>query len=386
MLNFTYYNPVRLIFGPGSLDKLRANVPADGPVMLVSGGESIRKNGVREAILGALTGMEVVEFTGVEPNPQLDTLLRAVDVARRCGAKFLLAAGGGSVIDGTKFIAATVPYTGDDPWQLVTGREKIREALPLGVVLTLPGTASEMNDGAVVSRRYPTDKQPFRSEKLYPKFAILDPAFTLSLPWRYTANGIADAFVHVMEQYCTRDVFSPLQDRIAEGILATLVACGPMIKKNPNDLAVRGEIMWCATMALNRLVGCGVVQDWSTHLIGHALTAEAGMDHARSLTVVLPWLLRDRIETKRGKLAQLGRRVFNVNMADDHAAAGATIEAIEAFFTGLEVPVRLDPELVTEEVLQRVLGQMSVYKKGLGENQDITPAVVERILRASLGK
>ncbi|MBA4379487.1 MAG: NADH-dependent alcohol dehydrogenase [Anaerolinea sp.] len=384
MLNFNYYNPVRLIFGVGALEKLKMNVPADGPVLLVSGGGSIRENGVRDAILSELYGIEVLEFSGVEPNPQLDTLMKAVDVARRSGARFLLAAGGGSVIDGTKFIAAAVPFAGDDPWQLVTGKAKIREALPLGAVLTLPGTGSESNDGAVVSRKNPTDKQPFKSEKVYPKFAIMDPSFTLSLPWRYTANGIADAFVHVMEQYCTRDVFSLLQDRFAEGILATLVECGRMIKINPDDLAVRGEIMWCATMALNRLIGCGVVQDWSTHLIGHALTAEAGMDHARSLTAVLPQLLREKLAVKQGKLAQLGRRVFGVTSTDDRTAALSAIAAMEAFFMEIDVPVRLDPAVVTGDVLQRVLGQMSAYKNGLGENQDITPDVVERILLASL--
>ncbi len=384
MLNFNYYNPVRLIFGAGALEKLNMNMPAEGLILLISGGGSIRKNGVRDAILAALSGREVVEFSGVEPNPQLETLMKAVDVARSSGARFLLAAGGGSVIDGTKFIAAAALYAGDDPWQLVTGRVKIREALPLGVVLTLPGTGSESNDGAVISRKNPTDKQPFKSEKLFPKFAILDPAFTRSLPWHYTANGIADAFVHVMEQYCTRDVFTPLQDRFAEGILSTLVECGGRIRKTPDDLAVRGEIMWCANMALNRLIGCGVVQDWSTHLIGHALTAEAGMDHARSLTAVLPWLLREKLTEKQGKLAQLGRRVFGVTADGERATATAAIEAMEAFFTSLEVPVRLDPAVVTEEVLQRVLGQMSGYKNGLGENQDITPAVVELILRASL--
>jgi len=385
MLNFSYYNPVRLVYGVGSIEKLGRLLPDDGPVMLVSGCGSIERNGVAAAVLAQLAGREVVRFSGVEPNPQLDTLLRAVGLARESGARFLLAVGGGSVIDGTKFIAAATPFSGDDPWQLVTGKEKVREALLLGAVPTLPGTASEMNDGAVISRRRPTDKQPFKSEKVYPRFAILDPTFTLSLPWRYTANGVADAFVHVMEQYCTRDVFSPLQDRLAEGILTTLVECGRAIKARPEDLAVRGEIMWCATMALNRLVGCGVVQDWSTHLIGHALTAEAGLDHARSLTAVLPWVLREKLAAKRGKLAQLGRRVFGIAAVDEVAAAGAAIEAIEAFFVELDLPVRLDPAVVTPDVLARVLGQISAYGKGLGEDEDLTAPVVERLLRASLG-
>ncbi len=385
MLDFTYYNPVRLVYGPGSIEKLGRLVPDEGPVMLVSGGGSIERNGVADALRTQLQGREVVPFPGVEPNPQLDTLLRAVRLAREAGVRFLLAAGGGSVIDGTKFIAAAAAFSGDDPWQLVTGREKVRAALPIGVVLTLPGTASEMNDGAVISRKNPTDKQPFKSERLFPRFAILDPTFTLSLPWRYTANGIGDAFVHVLEQTCTRDVFSPLQHRLAEGILSTLVECGRALRERPDDLDLRGELMWCSTLALNRLIGCGVVQDWSTHLIGHALTAEAGLDHARSLTAVLPWLLRERFEAKRGRLATLGRRVFGVTAADEETAARAAIEAMEAFFTELELPVRLDPSVVTPAVLVRVLGQMSAYSKGLGEDGDITPDVVERILRASLG-
>jgi NADP-dependent alcohol dehydrogenase len=328
---------------------------------------------------------EVVTFSGVEPNPQLDTLLGAVRLARETGVRFLLAVGGGSVIDGAKFIAAAVPFPGDDPWRLVTGKEKVRDALPLGAVVTLPGTASEMNDGAVISRKNPTDKQPFKSEKIFPRFALLDPTFTLSLPWRYTANGVGDAFVHVMEQTCTRDVFSPLQNRLAEGILSTLMECGRAVRERPNDLEVRGELMWCSTLALNRLIGCGVVQDWSTHLIGHALTAEAGLDHARSLTAVLPWLLRERFEAKRDRLAQLGRRLFGVKTGDDTFAARAAIEAIEAFFVEMELPVRLDPTVVTPDVLTRVIGQMAAYPNGLGEDQDITPEVVERILRASLG-
>lgn len=385
MLDFTYYNPVRLVYGPGSINKLGRLVPDDGPVMLVSGGGSIERNGVADAVRSQLAGREVVPFPGVEPNPQLDTLLRAVRLAREAGVRFLVAAGGGSVIDGTKFIAAAAAFSGDDPWHLVTGREKVRAALPIGVVLTLPGTASEMNDGAVISRKHPTDKQPFKSEKLFPRFAILDPTFTLSLPWRYTANGIGDAFVHVLEQTCTRDLFSPLQNRIAEGILSTLVDCGRALRARPDDLDLRGELMWCSTLALNRLIGCGVVQDWSTHLIGHALTAEAGLDHARSLTAVLPWLLRERFDAKLGRLATLGRRVFGVTAADEATAARAAIEAMEAFFTELGLPVRLDPAEVTPAVLARVLGQMSAYSKGLGEDGDITPDVVERILRASLG-
>jgi len=385
MLNFTYHNPVRLVFGPGSIGKLGRLLPDDGPVMVITGVASLERNGAADAIREQLAGREVVWFPGVEPNPQLDTLLGAVRQARECGARFLLAAGGGSVIDGTKFIAAAVPFAGGDPWQLVTGREKVRAALPLGAVLTLPGTASEMNDGAVISRRDPTDKQPFKSERLFPRFAILDPTFTLSLPWRYTANGVGDAFVHVMEQYCTRDVFTPLNDRLAEGVMATLVECGRTIKNNPDDLAVRGEIMWCATLALNRLLGCGVVQDWSTHLIGHALTAEAGLDHARSLTAVLPWVLREKFDAKRQKLAQLGRRVFGVVEPDEAAAAQAAIVAMERFFLEMDLPTRLDPTVVTPDVLVRVLGQMSAYTKGLGEDEDLRPPVVERILRASLG-
>ncbi len=384
MFPFIYYNPVRILFGQNALEKLDGKWLGEGPVLVLSAGRSFAESGARAAVLAKLAGRDFVEFPGIRPNPHLDQLLDAVALVREKRVGFILACGGGSVIDAAKFIAAAAVHEGSDPWDLVIGKAKIRNALPLGAVLTLPGTGSEHNDGAVISRSSPTDKQAFRNERLYPRFAVLDPAFTLSLPWRQTANGIADAFVHVMEQYATRPDFAPLQNRLAESILATLVETAPLVRARPQDLAVRGEIMWCASLALNRLIGCGVAQDWTTHLIGHAVTAVTGMDHARTLTAILPQLLRDRLESKRARLAQMGRRVFSIAEADDTRAALACIEAIESFFLSLDMPVRLPADECPPSSLPAILEICSRYRFGLGENRDLFLPDLSRILTSSL--
>ncbi len=380
MLDFIFYNPVKLVFGAGSVEKLGKLLQDSGPVMLVAGKNAIRAHGIHERIQSCAK-VPMVEFFGIEPNPQMDTLMQAVEMARKNQIGFLLAAGGGSVIDGAKFIAAAACHPQTDPWDLVTMKVRVREALPMGAVLTLPGTGSEMNDGAVISRKNPDDKRAFKSPKVFPQFAVLDPDFTLHLPWRYTANGIVDAFVHVMEQYCTFDVHTPLQDRMSEGILSTLVECGEKIRKNPQDPAVRADIMWCATLALNRLIGCGVIQDWSTHLIGHAITAVTGMDHARSLAAVLPTLLRHQQDKKQEKLAQLGRRVFFVpaDMPDREAAEQAILR-LEAFFLSLGVAVRLDASSGGSENRRRVIEILDFSCGNLGEHKDMDAVRVSRIL------
>ncbi|MGW8258432.1 MAG: iron-containing alcohol dehydrogenase, partial [Thermoguttaceae bacterium] len=282
MLNFTFYNPVRIVFGKGMIKELPKLIPAEAKVLMVYGGGSIKQNGVYDQVLKAMTDRTMLEFGGIEPNPHYDTCLKAMELVRKESIDLLLAIGGGSVIDAVKFIAAGAVYTGNDPWEMMKDWKLVpQNVLPLGCVLTLPATGSEMNGGTVVSRVDTKEKLYFASEFTFPKFSILDPAATFSLPPRQTANGIVDAFVHVMEQYLTFDMNSPLQDRQAEAILLTLIEEGPKALANPKSYSARSNVMWCATNALNGLIGCGMPQDWSTHMIGHEFTALYGLDHAQ---------------------------------------------------------------------------------------------------------
>ncbi len=377
MRNFDFHNPTRLVFGRGALAKLERLTPRDGTVLLLYGGGSILRNGVHDQIAAALARHTVVEFGGIAPNPSLDVCLRAVEVCRQRDVGFILAAGGGSVIDAAKFIAAAARYEGDDPWRICTsGGRAIKAMLPLGAVLTLPATGSESNRGAVISNHATREKLAFGSPLAFPRFAVLDPTVTYSLPRKQVRNGIVDAFVHVCEQYATGYDAAPLQDRLAEGILQTLVARGPATLAEPDDYAARADLVWSATLALNSLIGMGVPHDWATHMIGHELTAFYGLDHAETLAVVLPGVWRDQLERKRGKLAQLGRRVLGVQGAE------ATIAAVEGFFRSLDMPTRLSEHGVDAgEAATRIADRFAERGTELGEAQDITPARVAAILR-----
>lgn len=291
MNNFTYCNPVKIVFGKGTIAGLPELLPADGTVLLLYGGGSIKRNGVYDQVTRALHGKSWMEFGGIEPNPLHETCRQAITLARKERIGFLLAVGGGSVLDATKYIAAGCKYDGD-PWDILSKGAEVKSALPLGCVLTLPATGSEMNDAAVISRASTREKLCFISPKVMPQFSILDPETTFSLPRRQTVNGIVDAYVHVTEQYVASPCNAPLQDRQAEAVLLTLVEEAPKILVKPSDYDVRANLMWAATNALNGLIGCGVPQDWATHMIGHELTAFYGIDHAPSLAVVLPSLWR----------------------------------------------------------------------------------------------
>ena len=291
MLNFDFYNPTHISFGQGAIAQLDSFVPTAAKVMVLYGGQSAQRTGTLDEVKAALGERQVILFGGVEANPTYEKLMEAVLVAREQQIDFLLAVGGGSVIDGAKFVAAAVPYT-DEPWNiLLSGGRDIQAALPIGTVLTLAATGSEMNNGSVITRQSLQSKLPFHSNLVFPKFSILDPAKSFTLPERQVANGIVDAFVHVMEQYLTYPVNAPVQDRFAEGLLLTLVEQGPLALSQPDDYDVRANLMWVATMALNGLIGAGVPQDWSTHLIGHELTALYGLDHAQTLAIILPSMI-----------------------------------------------------------------------------------------------
>jgi NADP-dependent alcohol dehydrogenase len=383
MENFTYHNPVKIVFGKGSIAELKRLVPKRARVLMTYGGGSIKRNGVYRQVMAALKGCSIVEFGGIEPNPVHETCLRAVALGRRSKADFLLAVGGGSVLDATKFIAAAMRWPKGDPWAILAKQAAVRSAVPLGCVLTLPATGSEMNCFAVISRASTQEKFPFASEHVYPRFAILDPETTFSLPPRQVANGIVDTFAHVFEQYMTCPSDAPLQDRQAEAILSTLIEEAPKVKAAPRDYRVRANLMWCATQALNGHVGVGVPQDWATHMIGHELTALYGIDHGRTLAVVLPGVLAAQVKAKRAKLAQVGRRVWGIRARTDAEAARSAIARTERFFESVGVPTRLSAYRIDAgEAAGKVRRRFAARGTVLGERRDLTPDRVAAIIRS----
>lgn len=385
MLNFSFHNSTRIHFGEGQIEAIKKEIPANARVLMVYGGGSIKKNGVYDQVSNALSEYEWFEFSGIEPNPQYDTLVKSLAIIKEKKIDYLLAVGGGSVVDGVKFIAGAALFEGDDPWDIIAKQQRIQKALPIGAVLTLPATGSETNQGAVVTRN--GHKLPFSSPLVRPQFAVLDPAVTLSLSDRQVGNGVVDAFVHTMEQYLTYNVNGKVQDRFSEGLLQTLIEEGPkaLADDTKNDLEVRGNVMWAATMALNGLIGAGVPQDWSTHMIGHELTGGFGIDHARTLSIVLPAVMKVRREEKREKLLQYAQRVWNIQSGSEEERIDQAIEKTEQFFTEMGVPTRLNHVDLNEshiEPLLTTLQQHGMVK--LGEKRDITPEVSRVILQTAL--
>ncbi len=382
--NFSFQNPVKVVFGKGTIAQLPKLIDKKNKIMLTYGGGSIFKNGVYEQVKKALTGFEIIEFGGIEPNPTYETLMKAVAIAREEEVGFLLPVGGGSVLDGTKFIAAAVPYQGNDEWDdIVLGAKRYSEALPIGAVLTLPATGSEMNYYAVISRTETQEKYGMGSPVLYPKFSILDPDTTFSLPKTQIANGIADAFVHVMEQYLTFDQNTPIQDRFAEGVLSTLIEVAPkVLAENPayEDMA---NYMWAATVALNGWISTGVAQDWATHAIGHEITALHGIDHARTLAVVLPHLMAYKKDRKWSKIVQYGKRVWDIN-ADGDQTAELAIEKTAAFFESLGIPSKASFYGIGEETIAEIEKRFAERNQKIGEHGDISAEDIRKILEMSI--
>ena len=379
MQNFSFANPVRIVFGKGSIAELGALVPAGARVLLLSGGGSIRRNGVYEQVQRALPGRIASEFAGIEPNPHYETCLKAVAQARADRSDFLLAVGGGSVLDASKFIAAALHHAGPDPWQILVGRGAgVDSAVALGAVLTLPATGSEMNSGAVITRAASAEKLYFASAAVYPRFSILDPETTFSLPPRQVANGIVDTFVHTTEQYLTHPAANPLQDRQAEAILATLLEEAPKVRSAPQDYEVRANLMWCATQALNGVIGLGVPQDWATHMIGHELTALYGLDHGQALAIVLPGVLRHDLPRRQAKLRQYLQRVWR-----REGEAALAIDLTEDFFHQVGVATRLaDYQIDANDAAAKVAQRLAARGgPGLGPHQDLGPDQVADILR-----
>ncbi len=383
MDNFELYNPVKLIFGKGEISKLSENIDKKSKVLLTYGGGSIKSNGIYKQVKKALEGYNVLEFGGIEPNPQFSTLMKAVELARDKKIDFILAVGGGSVIDGSKFLSVAIPFKGDE-WSILTGNVKIESGISLGTVLTLPATGTEMNSGAVISRKELNEKRPFGSPFCYPEFSILDPSVVASLPERQLRNGVVDAFVHVLEQYVTYPNNAPLQDRIAESILITLTEIGAGVIRDPNDYDLASSLMWCATMALNGLISKGVPSDWGTHMIGHELTALFGTDHGQTLAIIGPNLYLKLFDSKKEKLAQYGRRVWMLKGENDEVAKEA-IKSTQKFFTEMGMKTKISeiatdydhaPQVVFDKFKER--NWLKLGEKGL-----ITPQVAKEIVEMS---
>ena len=387
MNNFHFHNPVKILFGKGELSNFKDEIPSNSKVMMLYGGGSIKKNGVYDKVSEQLSGFDVTEFGGIEANPKYETLMKAVEIVRQKNIDFLLAVGGGSVVDGTKFVSAAAHYPNGDPWNILAKGDVagITNPLPIGAILTLPATGSEMNGNSVVSRLETKEKLAFGTPLVMPQFSVLDPSVIASLPERQIANGIVDAFVHVMEQYLTYPVNAPIQDRFAEGILSTLIEEGPKVLKDPNDYESAANFMWAATMALNGLIATGVPQDWSTHMIGHELTALHGIDHARTLAIVLPGVMKVMLANKKEKILQYGDKVWGVTSGSDDEKVEATIQKTIEFFESVGIQTRgADYDLkeaTVNEVCQR-FEQRGV--NALGENGDLTVGKVKEILETQL--
>jgi len=377
MQNFSYKNPTEILFGKGMIAELATRVPLKTPVLLLYGGGSIMRNGVYAQVKGALKKHHVVEFGGVEANPFFETCLKAVTLVKKERVKFILAVGGGSVLDAAKFIAAAALFKGRDLWAILEKHgENVTAALPVSTVLTLPATGSESNGNSVISRQATMEKRAFASPHVFPVFSVLDPTTTFSLPRKYVRNGIVDAFAHTMEQYLTYPSAAPLQDRLAESVLQTLIEVGPVTLAKPKNYEARATFMWSATLALNTLLGCGVPQDWATHMIGHELTAFYGLDHAETLAIVLPGVWQYKLPQKRAKLEQYGRRVWNVKTAK------AAIAQTEKFFHALGMPTHLgDYGIDAAEAAEKVCARFVERGSAFGEHGDINAIAAATILR-----
>lgn len=383
MNNFTFANPTKLIFGKGMIEQLAVEIPIESKILITFGGGSVKHNGVYAQVKSALANHNALEFWGIEPNPDFDTLMKAVALARSEKVDFLLAVGGGSVLDGTKFISQAIPYNGD-AWEIVKNPALTRPTIPVASVMTLPATGSEMNHRAVISYRAKQEKLAFMSKHLFPKFSILDPEATYTLPKQQICNGVVDTFIHVMEQYLTYPAQTMVMDRWAEGILQTLIELGPKVIAQQNDYDTMSNYMLCSTLALNEFISMGTPQDWATHRIGHEVTALYGIDHAPSLALLYPALLKVLFREKKAKLLQYGQRVWGINTGTEEERATAAIEQTEAFFRRMGMKIRFSEYKIGSEAVDAITER--VRSRGLiyGENKTVTPEVVKLIIETAL--
>jgi NADP-dependent alcohol dehydrogenase len=388
MFNFDFYNPTRILFGKDRIESINKYVPADATVLIAYGGGSAKKSGLIDKVKTVLGNRKVYEFGGIEPNPRYETLVKAVEIVRNENIDFILAVGGGSVIDGTKFITLASYYQGDSRDLLKYGFKLIPfdvvgKVVPFGTILTLPATGSEMNNGAVIS--YEHGKFVINSELAFPKFSILDPTITFTLPRIQVANGVIDAFVHVIEQYLTYPVDGKVQDRIAEGILQTLIEIGETTVAEPENYDARANHVWSATLALNGIIAAGVPQDWASHLIGHELTALFGIDHGQTLAIVLPALLDVRREQKRAKLLQYAERVWHIENGSEEEKVDLAIQKTRELFESLGVKTHLSQYGVGADKIPVIVEQLKTHGlTALSETQDLTLDISQKILERAL--
>ncbi|TXE05691.1 iron-containing alcohol dehydrogenase [Gelidibacter salicanalis] len=383
MNNFEFKNPTKIIFGKDTIAKLENEIPQDAKVLLLYGGGSIKKNGIYEQVKSAIKNLKVVEFGGIPANPEYAVLMDALKIIKDEEITYLLAVGGGSVIDGTKILSAAALFEGDIPWDILSKGIKTEKGMPFGTVLTLPATGSEMNSGAVITRAETKEKRTMGGPGLFPEFSILDPQVISSIPQRQLANGLTDAFTHVLEQYMTYPNGALLQDRFAESVLQTIIEVAPKVLKDPTDYKAAADFMWSCTMALNGLLQKGVPTDWAVHAMGHELTALFGIDHARTLAVIAPSHYKYNFEAKKEKLAQYGERVWNITEGSTDDKAYAAIERTVAFFHELGIDTKLsdytkDYEGTAETISKRFTERGWL---GLGEHQTLSPDKVEKIVK-----
>ena len=381
MLNFEFQNPTKIIFGKGSIAKIAQQFTHPTKIMLTFGGGSVKRNGVYNQVIDALKGHEIVEFWGIEPNPKVETLRKAVELGKQENVEFIIAVGGGSTVDGTKLIACAICYDGD-AWDLVLDPKKVKGAIPFASVMTMPATGSEMNNGAVISNLATKEKYGFYSYS--PHFSILDPEVTSSIPPSQVACGIADTFIHVMEQYLTATNINPLMDRWAEGILLNLIEIAPQIQENPQDYDLMSQYMLSATMGLNRFIAMGVPQDWATHNIGHELTALHGVTHGESLAIVLPATMTVLSEQKHDKILQYGERVWGITEGTDGIKIAEAIGKTEQFFSQLGLATRLSQLNIGEETIAEIERRFNERGTLLGECKNVNGSVARAILECAL--
>lgn len=386
MLNFEFQNPVKVLFGKDQIQKISEEIPANSKVLVLYGGGSIKKNGIYDQVISALKDFTVFEYGGIPANPEYEVLMGAYKMIKAEGIDFLLAVGGGSVIDGTKFLSGAATYTGGEPWEILAKGIPTLKGMPFGTVLTLPATGSEMNSGAVITKAATQEKRVMGGKGLFPKFSVLAPSVVASIPTRQLQNGVIDAFVHVMEQYLTHTHPAKLQDRISEGILQTLIEVGPQIVKDPSNYELAANFMWSCTMALNGLIQKGVPTDWATHMIGHELTALHGIDHARTLAIIGPNLYRHQFANKEEKLAQYGHRVWGINGSSKKDIAEKALEKTIAFYHEMGMKTKLSENANEFENTSKIVFDRFTDRgwNELGENKNIGPKEAKEIVEMSI--
>lgn len=385
MKNFQFKNPTKILFGKNQIENIAAEIPANAKILLLYGRGSIKSNGIYDQVKKAISSFDIVEFGGIPANPEYEVLLEALDIIKAENITFLLAVGGGSVIDGTKFLSAAALYEGETPWDILSKNIRTLKGMPFGSVLTLPATGSEMNSSAVITRAETKKKFAMGGPGIFPVFSVLDPEVVKSIPQRQIANGLADSFMHVLEQYMTYSVDAKLQDRFAESILQTIIEVAPAILKDPSDYNAAANFMWSCTMALNGLIQQGVPSDWAVHMMGHELTALFGIDHARTLAIIAESHYTYNLETKKEKLAQYAERIWNVKEGTTEEKALAGIKKTTQFFHSLGIKTRLSEYTDQYEGTAQIISKRFTERgwKGLGEHGKVTPSDVEKIVEMS---